>query len=295
MPATKYWRGGAVHDGPPGIGIAVDRPAYEQQLDPDAGGKLSDIYNFAWYTSNCLKYIHATPAGSRMLAHLEGASIEIQYHPSHNMVNSNEQAALNLVAAEILGRGAPGPRTQRTAGRMWFAFLQEFRRQPLWDIAANPSARTPSDLRLTDEQLRDWIQKGRRPDGLTERQLQQLRLATISALDRWSPPGPGSPSVIGFCIARDGEYNRGRPPAIGLAHELVHAYFSSKGSRCGKAVFDAVRLALYEFKCVGLGAPWANAEISENVIRSQWASAHAIVPAADTANRQAVGRRMMYD
>jgi hypothetical protein len=66
------------------------------------------------------------------------------------------------------------------------------------------------------------------------------------------------------------EMNRERPPGVGLAHELVHAYFSARGEQPAQEQPGGnPPVVLFEFKCVGLG-PWDGAAISENGIRSEW-------------------------
>lgn len=296
----KYWRSdGTLHDNQPGIEIVAveEERDIDNYLDPalGAGGNITDMYNFAWYTGNCLKYIYATTAGRRVIDTLMGGRVTISYNPSYNRVTADARASLNGVAAEILG-GAPGAATRQAVQNMnRFKFPGEFRKQPLWDIVANPGAAGAWNVpaAVTDDSLWEWVEKGHQPRGLNESQLKQLRLATISTLDRYSLAGAGSRSSIGFCIADTAE-NRGRPPAIGLAHELVHAYYSSTGRQCGNFGADYT-LPLFEFKCVGLGRPWSSLELSENAIRGQWGAVLHQIPSADKLNKLAVGPRLVYD
>lgn len=68
-----------------------------------------------------------------------------------------------------------------------------------------------------------------------------------------------------------------RSKSIGLAHELIHAFYNGRGLQMGRdnplADADGVPMvhdaALFEYMCVGLGV-WRNEPISENAIRSQW-------------------------
>lgn len=283
MSETKYWRPDGLHDSGPGIRIVAVQEVY---LDPAAGGKIPDLYNFAWYTGNCLKYIYATPAGRNLIDALRNGMVSITYHSDYNMVvTANDRASLNRVAEEVLGR-EPGTITREAAQRMnRFKFLGEFRRQPLWNLYANNFAAGLANSPITDAELWEWVDP---------MQMEQLKLATISTLDQYSPPGTGSGSGIGFCIDKDNPDNHQRPPAIGLAHELVHAYYSIKGAQCGRLGGDYT-LPLFEFKCVGLGRPWLDSPITENAIRRQWGAIVASIPEEDKLNKQLVAPRLVYD
>ena len=59
-----------------------------------------------------------------------------------------------------------------------------------------------------------------------------------------------------------------RAKSIGLAHELVHAYYNVSGLQMGIDNGDA-STAIYEYMCIGLG-PWNTEPISENQIRAGW-------------------------
>jgi hypothetical protein len=99
-----------------------------------------------------------------------------------------------------------------------------------------------------------------------------FRLAMIVALRASSPPGPGSNSTIGFCTVHDPtnaqDLNRLRPPAIGLAHELVHALHNAAGDQPGDE-FGAFTTTLTELLAVGLG-PFQAEAVSENTLRAAW-------------------------
>ena len=98
-------------------------------------------------------------------------------------------------------------------------------------------------------------------------------------------PGLGSPSVVQwnpdqtFITLTPEDPNapgdmpnieEARPPHIGLAHELIHAYHNRYGLQLGLPEMNHHTLVLYEYKCVGLG-PWHPdadaAAITENAIR----------------------------
>lgn len=289
----KYWRDGTLRNDPNGIAIVAQQDTWRDYLDPDVGGNLQDMYNFAAFTADCLNYLAHTAMGRTVITILANQAVRIYYHPGHNMVRTgNAAASLNLVANEVIYRGGPGPITRSSVRRMnMFKFIDEFRKQPKWDIEANPSATVQGNLGIDDNGLRAWIEEGMVPSGFDQTRMNQLKLTTISTLDRYSPRGHGSTSDIGFCISKTNEDNRQRPPAIALAHELIHAYYSFMGCQCGREM--DYTLPLFEFKCVGLGRPWTAALISENAVRIQWAGV--AVPAEDVLNCRRVGRRPQYD
>ena len=155
----------------------------------------------------------------------------------------------------------------------------------------------PSGLNMTGPEVKAWLTAGTMPGRLGDPQKIQLRLATLVGLmpiDSWGVPGGGCASTIGFAIDPQSEMNRQRPPAIGLAHELVHAYFSAKGNQPGHEGPDDPTTVLFEFRCVGLG-PWEGAAISENAFRRQWGQAvGAHGGTMDAPNKKIPGPRVIY-
>ena len=135
---------------------------------------------------------------------------------------------------------------------------------------------------LTGPDLNDWFTTGAHSVYATTLQTGPLapfnlvsaydyiRLMTVVALAPQFGAGNGNPTAIRFNIMQT-PLNLGRPPAIGLGHELIHAYWAARGEQLGYELFTPSTL-LYEMKCVGLG-PWAGAIISENQIRAQWGAA----------------------
>jgi hypothetical protein len=108
------------------------------------------------------------------------------------------------------------------------------------------------------------------------------RLMAVVALEREFTAGNGCPSSVRFNVLKT-EMNQSRPAAIGLGHEMIHAYWAANGRQLGYELYTPSTL-LFEMKCVGLG-PWADSDISENRLRSQWSA----------ANKVAVARRKVYD
>jgi Effector protein len=129
---------------------------------------------------------------------------------------------------------------------------------------------------------------------LTNQEREHAVLATIAALAGTSGAGGGSDAHVRWNPGPTNPLNATRPPAIGLGHELLHAYFSSLGMQCGRddGHFSTV---LFEYRCVGLG-PWDEVSPSENLLRREWSS-HAIqhIPLADPQNRKVPPKRIRYN
>ncbi|MDF5988481.1 M91 family zinc metallopeptidase [Pseudomonas aeruginosa] len=131
------------------------------------------------------------------------------------------------------------------------------------------------------------------PHRLSDAQQNHARLATIVALKDVSPPSAGCSAHVRWNPTATNPLNRIRPPAIGLAHELLHAYYSCRGAQPG---YDDNHYStvLFEYRCVGLG-PWDEAPLSENALRKEWWSyACQQVPGSDPENRKAIGKRISY-
>lgn len=108
------------------------------------------------------------------------------------------------------------------------------------------------------------------------------RLMAVVALEPELVAGNGCPSNVRFNVLKT-DINLSRPAAIGLGHEIIHAYWAANGCQLGYELYAPSTL-LFEMKCVGLG-PWADSDVSENRLRSQWSA----------ANRVVVARRDVYD
>jgi hypothetical protein len=125
---------------------------------------------------------------------------------------------------------------------------------------------------VTPDDVKGWFENGRQSTiwGKVENDpdCEYIKNAIIIALEPHSDPGKGAGSRIGWNIDDDFVMNKERPPVIGLAHELVHAFFNAKGRQPGWNV-ERPSTVLFEYKCVGLG-PWKEAPISENAIRTEW-------------------------
>jgi hypothetical protein len=146
-------------------------------------------------------------------------------------------------------------------------------------------------LNMTAQETLQWM-KGNIPARLSNQNKEQLKLATVVALEPYSARGAGSPSDIGFSTGSHDEYRNLRPPAIALGHELIHAYFSLQGIQPGVEL-NHFSTVLFEFKCVGLG-PWDEEKLSENGLRKQWTRAILANADTDPYNRRIPGKRIRY-
>lgn len=82
-----------------------------------------------------------------------------------------------------------------------------------------------------------------------------------------SPSGTTTDIMVDFnTILWREHFEMTRPPAIGLGHELVHAWYAVQGKQPD---LSDTNIVLTEMACVGLG-PWQRNGISDNGIRSQW-------------------------
>jgi hypothetical protein len=83
-------------------------------------------------------------------------------------------------------------------------------------------------------------------------------------------PGLGSISAITYNANMIGTPDGNRPPWIGLAHELIHAYYNLKGKGLGSGTIVNINGAVEreEMATVGLG-PGPHRSITENKIRAE--------------------------
>jgi hypothetical protein len=122
-----------------------------------------------------------------------------------------------------------------------------------------------------------------------------FRSALIMILYGRSVPGASADTTVQLNVTfnpkDDNDPAKERPPAIGLGHELVHAYNVACGAQPGMPIHDFSTM-LAERLCVGL-APFADVAISENNLRTDWptVAARASVP----FDQRPPGPRLVYD
>jgi len=243
----------------------------------------------------CLTDIYATPSGYYLLETIvrntEGNRM-IQIVPTieGNSHAGQSGAQLPLVRSFELGSGlernteiakcmrALGKLNQ--AGYEWLSHrlcnmkaltFREFSLEPqiipIADVKrwfeGTPQDRSDNNIYRVGDHILD--KKGR----------ESLELSLIITLYNAAPSGRGMGSQVRFNPTYMGKEGNMRPPAIGLAHELIHAYYDLMGRQIG-ANFGHYTTMLYEYLCVGIG-PWANKparngqnNIHNNNIRLDW-------------------------
>jgi hypothetical protein len=136
---------------------------------------------------------------------------------------------------------------------------------PRWDGTTDPAPIAPfQDTQTTRSKVDAWLAGAKRPD-IDEMDVLMLVLA------QWAANGPGVSSRIEYDYTKTALSTGPRPPAVGLFHELVHAYHNAHGSQLGRE--DSVKEdnggRLYECMAVGLG-PFAGHPYTENAMRASY-------------------------
>ena len=83
-----------------------------------------------------------------------------------------------------------------------------------------------------------------------------------------------------------------RPPAIGLCHELMHAYYNTSGSALGYDNNDYSATAA-ELQATGI-IPFGGNVVGENQVRAQWVGIVPAVPDPTNTPGVAIPRRIIY-
>lgn len=222
-------------------------------------------------------------------------------------------------AAKAYSSGAPVPANEVNAAvplqyahipgvlAKWNQLAADMNAAPLYTLFQAAGASPPHYLysffrfrnrRLTGADLRNWCSSGgfgafdatlrgmttRRPDGVQLRDM--FLVALCVALYPVAPRGPGLQASISFSVRNEFINVQGapdfRPPAIGLAHELMHALHYTRGSSPGYD-FKTYSTTAAELMFTGIG-PSATEPLNENAIRAQWA---ALNPPIDPSNQWA--------
>ena len=259
------------------------------------------------YTNKCLNWLYKTTAGQTILDKILNSRHYVLITPGNNGNNytsGTNPPMLKFVASRILRPEVQitendqqalldvlqqaSEKTDRDEQFTWLA--NQINAVPLYSLfQQKPYEYTGTGFlndewdggqtRPTADQLKDWFIPPLDSVCFLESPTNQekkvkgvclvdfVRFATILVLYNSSPNGTGSNTSIRFDININ-DMTALRPPAVGLGHELVHAYYSISGMQPGVEVFH-YSTTLAEFLCVGLG-PWENNPVSENAIRRQW-------------------------
>ncbi|MGQ3890331.1 M91 family zinc metallopeptidase [Legionella sp. CNM-1927-20] len=302
MPRYIYWQGaGKVSENPPGIAILCNDPRKQSNLY----GNFPLDFNIK--AINNLNYIALTKTGKILLDYLVDFSkkytIEIWPSPENqgNRAIPHSLMAMDQVSDEVV------------AGRLGKEALQALEKASGTDnklkqcewlancISKMPHITLEDPLEdkayfekpLSSEDIYAWLATGYDflYKNFNKRAISQILCATITVLYPYTIPGLGSGTTVRWNAFDNYLRNNERPPAIGLAHELIHAFYNAAGLQPGKEQDDTT--AVLEFLAVGLGI-WENADMTENVIRAEWKDILNQIPTEDIQNHKVVERRTAY-
>jgi hypothetical protein len=141
----------------------------------------------------------------------------------------------------------------------------------------NVNTMTEGARRMVGERIADLIEQA--ADGGSAAPLKNAPRGSHSLADLvvrflrpWMAPGTGAGSRVNFnpdsLLSCMGDRMKRRPPAIGLAHELCHAWRNAAGQRLFD---DALSCGLDDDEVMTTGfPPFQYEKFSENLFRSQW-------------------------
>jgi hypothetical protein len=292
--------------------------------------RLCDLTGFLSYTNTCLEIINHTAAGAQLLANINAAAFSVFIAPSNggnqtfagdaNFVNRLTDILLNYTAGQpmpvpqmlaIINQRYANINGQLARFNQLAADMNNLTLCSLFQPAGAPNFLGVQfrfqGVQFTGQDLMDWLS----PVGyaLFDQHIRtypavfqaiHLRLAFLLAMNivlySAVPPGLGTSSGVRFNVRNVGDNVLGgatfRPPAIGLAHELMHAMHYGRGTAPGYEINHFTSTAA-ELLFTGIG-PFANEPITENTVRGQWATIPA--PAIDPSNVWAApALRTIYD
>lgn len=264
--------------------------------------------DFYYDTIDTLDAIYATPTGEIVIEELinSGRKIKITKATLGNSCDVGP-TGMNAVAQEVREEKI-GPETKKALERTKlfdtsniqgsiYAFLaRKINLTPFYKMSGIP-INVSNSIGINEQHVKSFFDSGRITDQWSKDDKQHIMNSIIVNLEKESAKGIGSDAAIGFNGDPTFIMNTERPPGIGLAHELIHAYWSVRGEQPGWTVFHPTTV-LFEFKCVGLG-PWkhqANVNsVCENQIRQEWyANTATLFEQGDFVNRSQQNQRLYY-
>ncbi|HKP51292.1 MAG TPA: M91 family zinc metallopeptidase [Chloroflexia bacterium] len=290
---------------------------------------LCELQGFLAYTARCLNYVYETGTGQQLINAINNGAHPVFVIPSggggnsaqpasgdnarcrianeifRDLNNLDRQYILDQIATYLPGDNLlaklDGLANSMNALPLYSQFVDEA------DYVANflGTSLQFDNAPINRTRLRDWLLRlGNGPafeNALVNMPLvdevslvDYFRIAILLPLYATSEPGAGTSTTISFRVRIDPgdqqDENLLRPPAVGLAHELMHALYNSRGTQPGHHLSHPTTM-LFELLAVGLG-PFQNEAISENTIRMQWGN----VQNPDQSNQWAQPvRRTIYD
>jgi hypothetical protein len=265
--------------------------------------QVCKVQGFLSYTADSLAAIYATTTGRKLIDAIAKTGRRVFIVPGgsgNNVQCVNSGSSLCWIARQMTTSNWRCVNTIQdemlkilkqasTEKSIWVWLAKRINTMPLYSLfKAPPHDYATGFLRekkreIKSEELREWFthgwsQVGFKMNTSTSEQYDRvsrtefIKCAVIVALYDESAAGPGSDSNVRFRVTKDPndltDPNAERPPAVGLAHELIHAMYNAQGMQPGLEIYHFTT-TLAEQICVGLG-PWAKRSISENAIRAEW-------------------------
>jgi hypothetical protein len=307
---------GAIGLGNPNVGapkpVAITFRYYRNPKEPSCEGPPGiavQVKSDALYegTLNSLKALYGTKTGRKVIDYLVGCDREIKIQASA-FSNSCDVGpnGMTRVAQELSG-GTVGEFVRKalqkayenssvifTPKYRWFA--DKLNKSQVYSLGHPAASAPPPNIKVTEELVEQWM-NGEVPVGekATNCTKEHIINSIIVELDHWAESGGGSGAAICFYAGPE-LANALRPAGIGLAHELIHAYWAVLGRNPGYQE-NHFTTVLFEHKCVGLGHWDGSAEtVCENQIRLEWPTAAVMVFEPNHyLNRGNTNTRRYYD
>ena len=289
--------------------------------------RLRDMTQFFVYTAACLDLLNRTPTGAKLLQAIAASRYPVFINPAPagnstavngTYVNTLVTAIRNFESKKKLPydqiRGMAKACYPDDARKGFNSLARDMNALPLYSLFVKGEVE-PTFLasrfryrgkKVSGELLERWLSPDGDPDfnafllaGRDEWQQVNLceyfLLAMSLALRGVAPPGNGAGCTVYFNVRNDLDNVRGsatfRPPAVGLAHELLHAMHYGAGTALG-AKLGHFTTTPAELHFSGL-PPFDTEPVSENAIRDEWSR---ISAQADPTNRWAAPvRRTVYE
>jgi Effector protein len=300
----EWWTPSGIIPHTKATGIRIANQAVEA---PYRGrGYTGALTAFANEVKRCLGYIYLTTCGQTMLDFLNVCNRVVSIDPA-----TYGMGYINLAGGsplkEIVSIASFGKKRQlygvfNSGNYSVVKFINEFNRIPVyrqdftphfdWDSFRQRVVKTDFSYAVIPEaqSALEWVRAEVENAHVHKPSAEHTKNSLILMLYECSNRGPGSNVLVLFNEAATDEENiKDRPSSIGLAHELIHAYYSVQGLQ--PSAEDGL---LDDLICIGLG-PWFGEAISDNTMRTQWNSyVYSQIPSWDNANKVRVAYRTSH-
>lgn len=270
--------------------------------------RLNDLTGFLSYAAGCLDILNQTAAGAQLFTNINNGQYSVFISPATMGGNQTFAGGIGYVntltqAIHDYSAGTPMPAAQVVniinlrygaiqAGLPRFNQLAQDMNNLALCTLFQPAGAVATFLAtnfryqgqpFTGQNLMDWLS----PQGLAAFDLNVRTLNTVVEginvreffllalniiLYPNVPAGAGTGAGIKFNVRNEEDNVLGspgfRPPAVGLAHELMHAMHYGRGTSPGFDINHYTTTAA-ELLFAGI-APFAGEPITENAIRGQW-------------------------